>query len=190
MRPPGIITRLVGNGLVMALLGVGVIVFGVQFFTTGEGGIPALACLGVGILSKRANDQLRSYQLWKMEWEAMGGEAPKGFSLPHIPGARYVLGGIVWLFFAQGALALGKAPGNELVIALFWLGSAIMAGVILFRVFRRFGALIAKGAKGKRVTVGVCLPAPRQSPALQEAYSALPEYCWGLFRQPAAVAQW
>lgn len=100
-----------------------------------------------------------------------------------ISGALCRGGIIVWLFFAQGALTLGKAPGNELVLALFWLGSAIMAGVILFWVFRRFGAFTANGAKGKRVTVGVCLPAPRQSPALQEAYSALPEYCWGLFQQ-------
>lgn len=183
MKRPGFLIYLFGNPIVFLLLAGATCLFGYQFFTGGQSGWLALLSLAVAGYSSKANDRLRSYQLWKMEWESMGGEVPKGFSLPRIPGARYVLGTIVWLFFAQGALTLGKTPGNELVLAMFWLGSAIMAVAILFRVFRGFGAFAAKGAKGKRVTVGVCLPAPRQSPALQDAYSALPEYCWGLFQQ-------
>lgn len=182
MKRPGILTTLFGNPMVFLLLAGATCLFAYQFFTGGQSGWLALLSLAVAGYSSKANDRLRSYQLWKMEWESMGGEVSKGFSLPRIPGARYVLGGAVWVFFAQGAFTLGKTPGNELVLALFWLGSAVMAGVILFRVFRRFGVFTAKEAKGKHVTVGVCLPAPRQSPALQDAYSALPEYCWGLLQ--------
>lgn len=173
MNRPSFFTYAIGNALSFLAMSIGLVVFGIQFFTTGQGGVIALVFLIAGSASYKANERIRAYNDWQREWAAMNGETPRQFSLPGLGKLRTVVGVIIWIVFAFMALGASGTPGLEIPLAMFWTGTALGVGVAIWRLFKRGKPAPRRGAE----FVSHCLNRPGQSASLNQAYNALPDYC-------------
>lgn len=182
MKHPGFLTAIAGNGFVFAGSSLLFIAMLIAYLQGAASGVAVLGSMALAGVTGKAHSQMRDYQLWRMEWESMGGEPARQFRL-RIPGLKYVVGGIAWLFLASGAGELAKQPGNGLAVTLFWLGSLIGALRLVYLLFRHLGVFTAVRPKARAGAVAVCLAPPKQSPTLQEAYAALPPHCRELVGQ-------
>ncbi|MDP1735999.1 MAG: hypothetical protein Q8L23_01010 [Caulobacter sp.] len=181
MNPPSLWTWLVGNAVSFIAVCMGFLFVGYLFLTTGQYGFQLLVLSGISWHSYRANDRVRAFQAWQREWKAMNGETPTRLTLPRL-GPLRILGGIaVWLLGAWFALEEANTPGLQIPLGMFWLGSILMVGYGLYRLVVRLRGARSRSDGAARVA----LSRPFQSPALQDAYSALPEYCWPLFQRSA-----
>jgi len=173
MNRPNFFTYLIGNGLSFVGLSIGLLVFGFQFLTTGQGGMLALIFLIAGSAAYKANERIRAYNDWQREWNAMDGKAPRQFALPGWGKLRVVLGVIVWIVFGFMALGATGTPGLEIPLAMFWAGTALGIAVAIFRLIKRGKSAPRRGAD----FVSHCLARPGQSASLNQAYQSLPDYC-------------
>lgn len=87
--------------------------------------------------------------------------------------------GLIWAICVALSLAGFGDPDLRVGVLCFWLGSAILA-VNMMRSGKS-----QKPAKAKapaQTFVSVALPRPARSPAVQEAYAAIPAYCFNAGR--------
>ncbi len=173
MNRPSFFTYAIGNGLSFIAVSIGLLIFGIQFFTTGQGGVIALVFLVAGSASYKAHERIRAYNDWQREWAAMNGQTPRQFSWPGGGTLRTTLGIIIWVVFGFMALGASGTPGLEIPLAMFWLGTALGVGAAIWRLIRRGKPPPRKGAE----IVSHCLNRPGQSVSLNQAYDALPDYC-------------
>lgn len=179
MKPPGFLTALIGNPISALVIMLGALFVGYQWLAGEISGWMALAAVIAASYAAKASDRVNSYSAWQREWQAMSGEMPTRLTLPRLDPLR-VLGGIaVWLIGAWFALEEANTPGLQIPLGMFWLGSLLMIGYGLYRFAARLRGARSRSDGAARVA----LSRPFQSPSTKEAYSALPEYCWGLFQQ-------
>ncbi len=180
MKHPGVMTAIAGHGVVFAGSSLLFVFLLIAYFQGAASGLAVLGAFAFAGVSAKSHSRMRDYQIWKMEWESMGGEPSRGFQLSGIPGLKFVVGGIAWLFLASGAAELAKQPGNGLVVGLFWLASSLVALRLIYLLFKRLGVVTPARPASRSGAVAVCLPVASQSPTLQDAYAALPPHCRGL----------
>jgi len=179
MTRPSAWTMFFGHILVSTALGLATLFLGWQWMHGTGSGMLAFIIFLTTIASRTAYTKARAYQLWKREWDAMGGAAP-AIAISG-PTARKMVGLLCWLGMAWAALASASDPGMELPVGLFWLASAAMPIIGLHRLFRR--AAPRGAAREKHMTVTVCIRAPSRSNDLSHAYAVLPVYCKGLLNE-------
>ena len=92
---------------------------------------------------------------------------------------RFIVGGAIWCLFAYGALT----TGNQVVAGMFWVGTLILIGGGLYRMSQQNKAATPKPQEIRDVPVTLCLKPAQQSPSLNQAFAALPEYCLPLFER-------
>ena len=172
MRPPSVLQWLFGNPVCALVLVLGALFVGYRWLTGEFTWFAALLAAMVAGYSARAYERVASYSAWKREWDMMNGRSP-GLRLPRIGGLRYVLGIVAWMFLALLAIGSAADPAMRIPVVLFWLATAVMVVVGLYRLIRGHSGRASTG-KGM---VRVCLGTPVQSANVQQALRALPAYC-------------
>ena len=178
MSRPNFVTYLFGNGVSFFLISIALLAFGYQYFTTGQGGILALLCLVAGSYAYKANERIRAYNDWQREWNAMNGVPASSFVMPNLSGFRVVLGVGIWIVMAFAALSSAGTPGLEIPLFMFWLGTGLGVVVAVRRLLKGRAARPRKGDGLVQISVNT----PGASPSLNQAYSALPDYCQRIIR--------
>jgi hypothetical protein len=178
MRRPGALVFLFGNPLSAFALLCAACYCGYAWWTGQMQTLPALVVVLAACYAFRASDQYQSYRDWKREWEAMEG---------HVPSQRlariFRRGGPLHIFAAVCAWSVGAVlilakqdqPFWQIPAASFWLATALMVVVAIYRAIRRSRA--RRAPKIQDVPVTVCLSVPRWSPEAKRAFGDLPEYC-------------
>ena len=184
MNRPSPFTYLIGNPI--SLIGAWLItaMLAYQWYAKGGPGILPIITGIAALSASNAYSRIDKYRLWKREWEAMNGVATTGTvtgDLMRTSGFKIIAGSVIWCAFAYGALTIGKEPGGQAAAGLFWIGTLVLIVGWLYRRGRRKTATTPKEAAIRDVPVIQCLRVPMQSPALQQTYAALPEYCVPLF---------
>jgi hypothetical protein len=177
VKRPGIGTYLIGNPLsALALTGL----TGWLAWQWYIGELSGLVPIAVGIVTISAFDAFRrigEYKLWQREWNAMEGRAPTPRPLPRIRlnlAMRLLVGAPLWLAGAYGALHAGNDPLVQIAAALFWLGTLLAAGAVLYRWRKRTPAT-PNVSRNPRVTH--CISVPSVSVPIVQAILNLPGYC-------------
>lgn len=186
MNRPSAFTYFIGNPI--SLIGVWLLtaVLAYQWYANGGPGILPIITGIAAISASNAYQRIDKYRLWKREWEAMNGVATTGTmtgDLMRTTGFRVIVGGAIWCAFAYGALTIGNQPGGQVAAGLFWIGTLVMIVGGLYRLVRRNRAPTPKQAAIRDVPVTLCLKPAQQSPNLNQAFAALPEYCLPLFER-------
>ena len=179
MKRPGIGTYLIGNPI-SALA-----IFGFTAWLTWRwynGEAPGIAAVIFGFVTMSAfdaNGKLNNYRHWQREWDAMGGRASRPAALAGFVSSRTakVLVGVpLWALAVVATLHVGSDPLGQAAAALFWLGSALIVAVPVYRsVTRRMAAGRTQPARQFPFVTG-CVPVPRASPSFDAARAALPDY--------------
>lgn len=169
MKPPRAINWVIGNAVVVVIVGLIAMFAAYQWLALGGSPLPFVAMAFVGGITANAYDRVRRYQVWKQEWDSMSGKTPwRGPSLSAVRKVAAVAG---WGVGAWGAITYASEPGYAIPVALFWLGTLVMIVAGIVRLFRR-------GARPSRdAVVTVCLGKPARSPDLKQAYASIPDYC-------------
>lgn len=130
----------------------------------------------VAIAATNARARVRQSELFNKDWEAMGRTNRGGKPFKNSPLA-ILLGAILWIAMAAGVFVYAIEPETRPLAALAGAGIALPIIVWALRSWR-------KGAKKayKDVAVSQCMKIPRNSPTVQNAYRALPDYCVQMFQ--------
>ena len=172
MKSPGAQTWLFGNVVVMGGLCLFFFFVGFRWLVSGEDYSVATIISGItASASYKAHEKLRRYQLWKREWNGMGGKA--AWRGPSLGTVRKLAAVAAWFVGAWGSVAYATESGFAIPVALFWLGTLVMIVAGIVRLFRRG----ARPPRSRDVAVTVCLAKPAQSPDVRQAYAAIPDYC-------------
>ncbi|MDV6333148.1 hypothetical protein [Asticcacaulis sp. 201] len=181
MTRPTPMAYLFGNPLSLLAMLATTLLVGYAALNGQTNGWLAILCLfALGYCAKSAQ-QLATYARWKREWDAMNGQPPKAPIFARMKWLRYVLGSIAWIIAACMASAAGHHPNVQLAAGLFWLGTALGIGVLLFRMAKRIRQNVARTIPQKQFPVSVCVNVPLRSVPVSDSYRALPEYCTRLF---------
>lgn len=176
MNKPSALTMLWGHGLVFAALCLATCWFGYLSFQDSGAILSAIIALAASASSKAAHEKRRAYLAWQREWTAMGGGPTTGLSRR----TQQRIGAVVvWVLVACVMVSFADDPDAAFWVNLFWWVSTAIPLIWLWRLFRR--AAPSGAARGKRMTVAVCLKAPSRANNLRQAYQALPEHCRSLF---------
>lgn len=184
MKRPSVITYLFGNLVSVLALAGAAIYFIYQWWTNHGSATAAVVALLVASYATSNSERLQKYYQWKREWDAMEGRAPgAGFARLYAhPAFRLLIGGPIWCAFAYFAIQPAKDPAMQVAAGLFWFATLIMiVGWIAILLRRRK----SRRPKFRDVPVTLCVSVPRQSPALAQAFAALPAYCHPLFADRA-----
>lgn len=120
----------------------------------------------------KADEQVRAYKVWKREWDAMAGIAPRRTNWPHLVG---MVLGLVLLAIMVDAYQHGGSQAAIGVLLLF--GPPIFAIACLQPLWRWVRRGRAKrAARAQPVTVAIERPLLRVL-SLNAAYASLPPYC-------------
>jgi len=182
MNRPTIFNYIIGNPVSVIGLWILTAFLTYQWYAlNGPVLLPIIAGLGA-ISASNAAQRIGKYRDWKRDWDAMSGiaPAPAGAFL-RTPAVRLFVGVPLWLLMAYGALTVTNTPGGRVAAGLFWLATLLVVGNWMVQAVRRRSARRPKARQVKEVIVGQCLRAPMRSPALQQAYRELPDYCRPLF---------
>ena len=180
MNKPSAFTMFYGHILTVTALGALTFYLGWQWVTVdADVGWLCIPAFLATISSRTAYHKARNYQLWKREWDGMGGSAP-GVRLSSTA-SRRIVGGLAWLAMACVTIAVSDDPSAATGVGLFWLASI---GALVIAIIRWLLRAATGGAQrgGKHLAVRVCLPVARQSATLEQAYQAMPDHCRGLFQ--------
>lgn len=181
MTKPGFLSYLIGNPVSALIITLGAMYLTYQAAMGAASWVVAIIAIIVALWAGKAYERVEKYRLWKLEWDAMGGQV-RAPGVPNIPGLRLGLGLVAWALGAFGVLSLAGQPGMEIPVFLFWLATGLMVVVAIYRLFKRSGK-----RKARDVTVSWCLPAARNANEAQQAYGQLPDYCHALFRAQSAA---
>lgn len=182
MNRPNIFAYLIGNIVSVIIIVIATIVVTYQAWQGAGSWVVAIVMIVILGSAMNAAHRIDSYRTWKRDWDAMGGGPPPGVTLPRLPGLRVAGGLIIWAIFAIGAVKVAADPGMQLPVALFWLGSLLLAGRGFYVLARRNQVAVNTTTATRDTAVAICLPLPRQSPTVNEAMQALPEYCAQVMR--------
>ncbi len=188
MRRPSGFTYVIGNPLSVIALALGAAYFAYQWWSGGSPAI-ALAAFLAAAYAAGASGRLQKYNDWKREWDAMGGKRPAERTARRVwnsVAVRVVIGLPLWCVFAYLALTGGNATEMRVARALFWLATLVMLIGLTYRLARRRKS---RAIASRDVAVTLCVPPPRQSPDLNQAYASLPTYCRTLLRSGTAEAK-
>ncbi len=178
MRRPGALVFLFGNPLIaFALLCAGCYC-GYAWWTGQMQTLPAFVVILAACYAFRASDQYQAYRDWKREWDAMEGRVPSR-RLARVfrrGGPLHIVAAVcAWCVCAALILAKQDQPFWQIPADSFWLATALMILVALYRAVRNWR--VRSPAKIEDVPVTVCLSVPRRSPAASQLFGALPAYC-------------
>jgi len=180
MNRPSPFTFLLGNPVSLLAFWLLTAFLAYQWYANGASGLLPII-VGIGALSaSNAYRRVEAYRLWKREWDAMDG---KPASKPWLTGVlrgtmmKIIVGGGIWCAFAYAALKASNQPGMQIVAGMFWLGTLLLVGGGIYRLVRRGSPTKAKAEAMRDVPVTQCLRTPTQSPDLEHAFAALPDYC-------------
>jgi hypothetical protein len=180
MKRPGEIVFVFGNPLALAVLVGGTLYLTYQWWTgQGAPGFAFMAFLAMSY-SASCNNELRKYKEWKQDWEAMEGKVPRRATFAWTPAMRFVIGVPLWciLAYVVSTVPQDHDPIGTLAAAAFWLATAFMIVVLIYRGVRALRKPRARSAgKAFSPCVAVCILPPRSSPPLMDAYQQLPDYC-------------
>jgi hypothetical protein len=181
MRRPGPLVFLFGNPLSAFALLCAACYCGYAWWTGQMQTLPALVVVLAACYAFRASDQYRSYRDWKREWDAMEGRVPSQ-RLARVfrrGGPLHIIAALcAWAVCAVLILAKQDQPFWRLPVATFWLATALMIVVAIYRAVKRSRA--RRAPKIEDVPVTVCLRVPRRSPAAEKSFAMLPAYCVAL----------
>lgn len=177
MTRPSPTAYLFGNPLSLLAMLAATLYVGYAAMTGQANGWLAILCLFAFGYCAKSGQQLATYASWKREWDAMNGQPPKRSLFARMKWLRYPLGGLAWLIAACMASAAGHHPNEQLAAGLFWLGTALGIGVMLFRITKRVRRNVARTIPQKQVPVSVCVHIPLRSVMVTESIYMLPEYC-------------
>lgn len=183
MRRPGALVFLFGNPLIAFALLCAACYCGYAWWTGQMQTLPALVVVLAACYAFRASDQYQSYRQWKREWDAMEGRAPSQRLVRTFRrgGPLHIFVGIcAWCVCAVLILGKQNQPFWQVPAASFWLATALMILVAIYRAVRRSRA--RRAPKIRDVPVSVCLSVPHRSTAAEKAFSDLPEYCREVLR--------
>ena len=179
MKRPGPHIYLFGNPVSTFLLAIAAIILGYEWWIGAASPVAAIVAVIAAAFASKANERLEAYNAWKREWQAMSGEAPTaGRLLIPYRALRIVLGLAVWSLFAYVALDPGPRQDVQIAAALFWLATALLIAGGIYRLIKRSRS---RPKSARDVPVTICLPVPRQSPAVAHTFMVLPGYCRALF---------
>lgn len=173
MRKPGPVNQVLGNPVTFFVIALAILFVAYEAWVGQASWVFVLVLAVIGGLSQQAGERLDKYHLWKLEWDAMGGDAPRRLVLPKLGGVRLVFGFIAWGIGAIATFGAANQPGMQGPIALYWLGSVVLFGYGISRALRKSRPKI--GAANP--AVAICLPVPRDGPTTTFAFQQLPEHC-------------
>eukprot|EP01030_Chromulinospumella_sphaerica_P013104 gene13104-12884_t len=150
LRPPGLLARLMGSAVVFVPSALGCFYFGWQSLAVGDLLWPLILCVPVALVAYRCNLKLSAYRAWEREWNAMSGQAPRGFGirlprLGNLRSLRVILGVAIWVVVALYALDEADNADLAIPLGLFWLGTLLGIGVGTFRLFRAIRRRLTAG---------------------------------------------
>ncbi|MEN3165593.1 hypothetical protein WI697_26395 [Tistrella mobilis] len=191
MKPPSLLTYLLGNGLVM--LGLMLAVAATGYLIWLDSGQAGRWIAGVGLAwlldqSMQAHDRLRLHRARRRAWESMAARTePAPPPKPRRHAARQWLGMLLLgLFGLAYAIVMRGTPSYGL-----GLGCVVAAaGLMLWRLARRRREARAATRPGAAmVTVVVVQRSLLPVPPMTEAYRQLPDYCLRLLLRSYARQQ-
>lgn len=165
MKPPGALQWAVGNPVVSLALVLGAVAAGIGWAGGHVNGLVALLVVMAGLVAERAAERVSRYRAWQREWALMDSGAP---SARPASAASWKWPALISLWLL-GAVLAGQGLGGPVAVWLFWAGS----GVLLVGLVRRLMGGRPTRSNGRVIPVQVCLPIPRQSPSVEEAYGRL-----------------
>ena len=182
MNRPAVFNYVIGNPISLIVLWVLTAFLTYQWYALG-GPVLLPIITGLGAISaSNAYQRIDKYRHWKRDWDAMNGVAPApAGAFLRTPAVRIFVGLPLWLLMAYGTLTVANTPGGRVAAALFWLATLLVVGNWIVQGVRRRRSRTPKARQVKEIAVGQCLRAPMRSPALQQAYRDLPDYCRPLF---------
>lgn len=180
MRPPSALQWLFGNPVSALVLMLGALFVGYRWLTGEFTWFAALLAAMVAGYSAKAYERVASYSAWKREWAMMNGKSP-GLRLPRIGGLRYVLGIVAWMFLALLAIGSANDPSLRVPVMLFWLGTAVIVVVGVYRLVR---STSRAGNRGD--AVAVCVKR-QDSDSVAAALSSLPASLASLVRRDTSA---
>jgi hypothetical protein len=186
MKKPGPFVYLFGNPVALLAAFAATAFFGYRWWSEDASLLPAVVAFLVFCQTMNATGHLQKYNEWKREWDAMEGKPSAGvsrFRIAWTPATRFLVGVPAW---AIGAYAMLTVPmGDDLPARLakasFWLGTALMVVVLIYRALPRRKRAV-KAAPAKYPDVTVCVPVPRSSPSLRDVLAQLPDCCRELLK--------
>ncbi|MDI7774687.1 hypothetical protein [Asticcacaulis sp. EMRT-3] len=179
MKQPGATAYLFGNPLSLLALVLAMFCTGYNALTGNGSGWLAIAALVAVSYSVNSSRQITAYARWKREWDAMSGNPPRQPLYARHPWLRYVVGGSAWVFGAWMAFTTTDRA-LQWAVAVFWLGTVLGIGVLLFRLAKSLGRSVKHAMPKQKMVVTVCPVVPMRSMNASDACQLLPNYCRSL----------